>query len=571
MSGRPPLFVRRLRALLRQAFPEAQRAGSAVGSRAKAGRVHGFVDGCAQGEIRGWAVDPDHPDRRVHVIAVCDGQVVSEALADLPRADLLQAGRGDGRHGFRLRLPPALLDGQPRAVQVRGVAGGRPEPLKRGEVALETIQEAPLAGRAELRKLAAADADAPEPDPTVVLAVWPAADVGLGDPGWEGDLVRLGEGVDPARLADAHTIVFAHPGDRVAAETAALLTRSRPLADVITWDGSDPASRRPEARAVGLKLGETLAGRFAIRGHVLTLAGSPLIEALRSADPRAVELCLAARPELRWSHLPARLITGAGRGYEPMAPPANAPDRLSLAIWPRWDGRAAASLEALLADAPAVPLQVLVEASGAEAASAVAARIRPGAPSITVQAVDAPAEDTPGAWLSALGAAASGDVAVICQAGVQLSPSRDSIAELAAWAISPGVGAVTIPIAGGQTPLAGLALERTGEGWSIVSAYSQGLEGRSRPVLAAPAAFLAVARDRLAVLGGPADKRLPAGGVDLDLGLRQRRLGLAGVLLGHLGAVAGAGVQPAGELSGPALGAFDASELAAAAVAYPGP
>ena len=73
------------------------------------------------------------------------------------------------------------------------------------------------------------------------------------------------------------------------------------------------------------------------------------------------------------------------------------------------------------------------------------------------------------------------------------------------------------------------------------------------------------------MLGGVADGRLPAGGADLDLGLRLRRLGLASVLLGSLNAEADAVAVLAGELSGAPLAAFDPAELAAAAGAYPPP
>ena len=90
-------------------------------------------------------------------------------------------------------------------------------------------------------------------------------------------------------------------------------------------------------------------------------------------------------------------------------------------------------------------------------------------------------------------------------------------------------------------------------------------------MLAAPAAFMAVARDKLAMLGGPADDRLPAGGADLDLGLRLRRIGLDNLLLGDLQAEADPGVTPSGEIRGAALAAFDPADLAAAAAAYPSP
>ena len=82
------------------------------------------------------------------------------------------------------------------------------------------------------------------------------------------------------------------------------------------------------------------------------------------------------------------------------------------------------------------------------------------------------------------------------------------------------------------------------------SAYAAAAEGGSRPVLAAPAAFLAIGRRKLAMLGGPAAERLPAGGVDLDLGLRLRRLGLPSILLGGLEAVADVAPPPAGETQG---------------------
>ncbi len=571
MADRPPLLLRRLRALWRRVFPKV-----------RGPRVEGFVDGCVAGEIRGWALDPDQPNRRVHVIAVQGGEVVAEALADVWRPDLVQDGRGDGRHAFRLRLPAALLDGEPRTVEVKAVAGGSPAALNRGEVSIgATPGGHPAGGAARPRDALGSAATPAEPEPAIILALWPwdgeatipsnATD--LRDFG--GDVVRLGAGaVDGAVLAAAHTLVFARQGDRIAPETVGLLRRSRPLADVITWNGLELASRRPEARAVGVRLGETLGGRFAIRGHVLTLAGPPLLQALAAGDARAAELCLAAHAQLRWVHLPARMTWGALHMGEPPAPepPGPAPAHISLAVWPGWSEAAAASLKALLSHAPAgARLEVLVAAEGADAARALAEGAGLPAGSVAVRTVDAPPEDTPGSWLAALAAAASGEVAIICQAGVRIGPQPDSLGQIAAWAASLGVGAVTAPIRRGGHTLAGLALARADDGWSVASAFDPALEGLSRPVLAAPAALLAIGRDRLALLGGVADGRLPAGGADLDLGLRLRRLGLASVLLGGLSAEADALAAPAGELSGAALAAFDPAELVAAASAYPPP
>ena len=571
MADRPPLLLRRLRALWRRVFPKA-----------RGPRVEGFVDGCVAGEIRGWALDPDQPNRRVHVVAVQGGQVVAEALADIWRPDLVQEGRGDGRHAFRLRLPAALLDGEPRTVEVKAVVGGAAAALNRGEVAIgATPAGDPGGGAARPRDTLGSPATQEEPEPAIILALWPwdgeatipSNATELRDFG--GDVVRLGRGsVDGAVLGAAHTLLFARQGDRIAPETVGLLRRSRPLADVITWDGPDLASRRPEARAVGLRLGETLAGRFAVRGHVLTLAGAPLLEAFAAGDARAAELCLAAHPELRWVHLPARLAWGAAPSGERPAPepPGPVPTRISLAVWPGWSEAAAASLKALLSHSPAgAQLEVLVAAEGADAARTLVEDAGLPAGSVAVRAIDTPAEDTSGSWLAALAAAASGEVAIVCQAGVRIGPQSGLLEQIAAWAASPGVGAVTVPIRRGGGALAGLALARADDGWSLASAFDPALEGLSRPVLAAPAALLAIGRDRLAMLGGVADGRLPGGGADLDLGLRLRRLGLASVLLAGLNAEADAVSALAGELSGAPLAAFDPAELAAAAGAYPPP
>ena len=565
MDPRPSLPIRRLRAVLRRL------AAASPWSRGRA-VIEGFVDGCLAGEVRGWALDAAHPNRRVHVVALSDGQVVAETLADLSRADLMQEGRGDGRHAFRLRLPPGLLDGGRRTVEVRAIAGGTLVRLRRGEVVIDPAGEGDGAAASARPRGDAHDLTQWEPDepPAPLLALWPGS--GEIPSGFGKEVVKLGHGAPGmASLSTAHTVLFTRPGDLIDPAAADMLLRSQPLADLVTWDGPDPASRRPEARALGVMLGESLGGRFAIRGHVLTLAGAPLHQALAAGDVREAELILAGRPELRWIHLPGPLVVSpagsAAARAEPAAPAA--PQRVSLAVWPAWGAAAAASLEALIVQAGGgLDLEILVEASGAEPARQLAAALGRNA---TVRPVDAPASGNPGAWLAALADAASGEVIVLCQAGVRLGPAPQAVDRIAAWATHPGVGTVTIEVSGAGQPLAGLALSRSADGWAARSAFLPELRGIDRPVLGAPAAFLAVGRDRLAMLGGPADDRLPAGGVDLDMALRLRRIDLHGVLLGGLSAKADPGVEPCGEISGAPLAAFDPAELAAAAAAWPAP
>ncbi len=596
MAARPSLLLRRLRALLRP-----------LAAGGPGGRIEGFVDGCVAGEIRGWAVNPRQPNRRVHVIAISDGQVVAEALANQLRGDLVQDSRGDGRHAFRLRLPAGLLDGERRQVQVQAIDGGKAVRLLRGEIELEPPggDQVPAGGARRANGTAAVAAVAEDTAPAPLsLALWPSRDETLAPPAdWGvlgasgGRLVRLGRpGAAIADLAGAHTVVFARSGDRLDPRVSVLLQRSRPLSDVITWDGQDEASRRPEARALGLLLGETLGGAFALRGHVFGLMGGDFAAALAEGDIRRAELLLAAHPALRWSHLPGRVTEGPGGGAPgPAAPsaglegfrwaeprggrpgrliPASAPRLVSLAIWPRWGPDAEASLGALLAQVPPeTTVEVLTPTAGADRARTQVEAMGPDvAAGVSVRAVDTPPYGTPGAWLAAMADAASGEVVVLCQAGVSLERDDGALEEIVAWAASPMAGAVTVPIhRAAGAPLAGLALERSEEGWRARSAFASAEEGRSRPVLAAPAAFLAIGRRKLAMLGGPAADRLPAGGVDLDLGMRLRRLGLPSILLGGLDAEAQGAPPPAGEIGGAPLAAFDPDEMAAAAAAYPAP
>ena len=553
-------------------------------------------------------MDPRQPSRRVHVVAVSDGRVVSEALADQLRTDLVQDGRGDGRHAFRLRLPAALLDGERRRVQVQAIAGGKSVRLLRGEIELAPNGDDEVTtGGPQRSRWAAGSGTAIEEAPPAPLAValWPSASETSAPPlDWGvlgasgGRLVRLGRPeVEVAALASAHTVVFARAGDRLDPRVGVLLQRSRPLSDVITWDGPTDASRRPEARPLGLLLGESLDGAFALRGQVFTLMGEDFARALADGDIRRTELLLAANPALRWTHLPGRVTEGPGGerarsqapsmagldGFRWAEPEGDLPGRLvpnhfpgliSLAIWPKWGPAAEATLRSLLTQVPAgAAVEVLAPAKGADRARDLAGAMGiPVGSGVSVRAVDTPEFGTPGAWLAALASAASGEAVIVCQAGVSLRDDRDALGQIVAWACLPMAGAVTVPIRRrGAQPLAGLALERSVDGWRACSAYAQREEGRSRPVLAAPASFLAIGRDKLAMLGEPAAQRLPAGGADLDLGLRLRRLGLASVLLGALAAKAEVAPPPAGEVQGVPLAAFDPDERAAAAMAYPAP
>jgi len=64
----------------------------------------GWVDGITRDLITGWVWCPHIPDKQLDVALFMNSEVLASARADQFRADLQQAGVGDGTHGFVLRL-----------------------------------------------------------------------------------------------------------------------------------------------------------------------------------------------------------------------------------------------------------------------------------------------------------------------------------------------------------------------------------------------------------------------------------------------------------------------------------
>jgi hypothetical protein len=79
---------------------------SAAHALAEYSAYHGHVDHCDGGVVVGWARNRLRPDERVGLDVFVDGDQVGSGIADVYREDLLAAGIGDGRHGFRIELPP---------------------------------------------------------------------------------------------------------------------------------------------------------------------------------------------------------------------------------------------------------------------------------------------------------------------------------------------------------------------------------------------------------------------------------------------------------------------------------
>ncbi|HXG91574.1 MAG TPA: hypothetical protein VNN73_04300 [Blastocatellia bacterium] len=82
----------------------------------------GSFDAANCNTIAGWAWDANQPNTPISVDIYDGSMLIATVLADQFRQDLLDAGKGNGNHGFVFPTPSSLNDGQPHSISV-GVAG----------------------------------------------------------------------------------------------------------------------------------------------------------------------------------------------------------------------------------------------------------------------------------------------------------------------------------------------------------------------------------------------------------------------------------------------------------------
>lgn len=79
----------------------------------------GFIDEVSCNFIQGWVWNRNAANIPLRVDILVNGTVFSQVMADQFRQDLLNAGKGDGRHAFKIDLPARLKNGLTNTVTVR--------------------------------------------------------------------------------------------------------------------------------------------------------------------------------------------------------------------------------------------------------------------------------------------------------------------------------------------------------------------------------------------------------------------------------------------------------------------
>lgn len=84
----------------------------------------GYLDAADCNTISGWAWDRTAPNAAI-LVDIYDGNtlIAGSVLANQFRQDLLNAGKGNGNHGFGIATPASLKDGKPHSISVKFTSG----------------------------------------------------------------------------------------------------------------------------------------------------------------------------------------------------------------------------------------------------------------------------------------------------------------------------------------------------------------------------------------------------------------------------------------------------------------
>jgi hypothetical protein len=83
------------------------------------GSFDGFIYGADCSTFRGWVWDRNKPNTAFSVDILDGGTLIATLMADQFRQDLLNAGKGNGKHAFFWSIPENLKDGLPHSLSAR--------------------------------------------------------------------------------------------------------------------------------------------------------------------------------------------------------------------------------------------------------------------------------------------------------------------------------------------------------------------------------------------------------------------------------------------------------------------
>src|SRR2546425_7947 len=79
----------------------------------------GFQDITNCNAILAWAWDMNRPNDPIKLDIYDGNALLANVTADVFRQDLLDAGKGNGKHGLNFPVPPKLKDGKSHTIEIR--------------------------------------------------------------------------------------------------------------------------------------------------------------------------------------------------------------------------------------------------------------------------------------------------------------------------------------------------------------------------------------------------------------------------------------------------------------------
>ena len=100
-------------------FPDSANTVINKGPRASAEATNyeGFHETADCKSIKGWLWNARRPNESMRLELYDGNSLIATVPADLFRKDLLDAGKGNGAHGFEFVIPPTLKDGRPHQIR----------------------------------------------------------------------------------------------------------------------------------------------------------------------------------------------------------------------------------------------------------------------------------------------------------------------------------------------------------------------------------------------------------------------------------------------------------------------
>ncbi len=90
--------------------------------------LKGHIDQASRSLIEGWVWDPKTPHERIKLELLDADRRLALTTADGNRPSLVNVGIGDGRHAFRIELPPDTISQATHRLDLRCIATGSPVP-----------------------------------------------------------------------------------------------------------------------------------------------------------------------------------------------------------------------------------------------------------------------------------------------------------------------------------------------------------------------------------------------------------------------------------------------------------